>query len=78
MSDLKQSIREIDELIDVVVTIRICNKEHPKSNTKLRKCAAMMAKRMQEPFVKGVCKQLAKSSNVVSDIVTLQQRLLSS
>lgn len=76
MTDLKQSIREIEELIDLVVTIRICHANHRKSNSALRKCAHLMGKRFKEPYVKGVCKGLADSSNVVADIVTIQTKLL--
>lgn len=76
MTDLKQSIREIEELIDLVITIRICQANHRKSNTALRKCAHLLGKRFNEPFVKGICKELSGSSNVVADIATLQTKLL--
>lgn len=76
MTDLKQSIREINELIDVVVTIRLCHILHPKSNSALRKCAKAIGKRGEEAFTKRVCKELSHSSNVISDLVTIQTKLL--
>lgn len=76
MTELSQSIREINELIDVVLTLRICQANHPKSNTVLRKCARAMAKRCEEPFVKRVCGKMSHSSDVVRDLLEVQTKLL--
>lgn len=76
MSDIKQSIRQINELIDLVLTLRICQANHRKSNSKLRKCAALVKKRCKEPFVRGICDKLAVSTDVVADVAAIQRNAL--
>ncbi len=63
----------IEELLDLVVTLRICQRLHPGSNSRLCKCAQLCRKRYVSKMARVVSKKLSKSDNVIRDVRDLQQ-----
>lgn len=76
MALMEQAQRELVEVIDIVLTMRICHCNHRMSNSALKKCAFAMSKRMKEKFTYDICIALSKSNTALKDTMTVQRKLL--
>lgn len=69
--------QELHELIDVCVTLRLCqtNNPGPKQNLAMQNCADAMRKRMKTHMVRLLCKTYAKHKDVKRKTDELETRL---